>query len=91
VPHHVIAMTMSVSAGLLLASVSLQVAADAIRIARPVETTLLLLGAAVFSASNAPLALFGAAHRKRCGHCIQQPVESQTPGSGLAHRVWQRA
>ena len=43
-----------------------------------------VLGAAVFSASNAFLARFGAAHRKRCGECIQQPAESQQPGSGVA-------
>jgi zinc transporter, ZIP family len=83
--HHAIAMAMSVGAGLLLASASLKVAADAIRIAGPVAAALsLLYGAAVFSASNALLARFGAAHRKRCGDCIQQPAESQQPGSGVA-------
>src|SRR5688500_8631898 len=84
-PHYRIAMAMSVGAGLLLAGVSLKVAADAIRVAGPVAAALsLLLGAAVFSASNALLARFGAAHRKRCGECIQQPAESQQPGSGVA-------
>ena len=84
-PHQPIAMAMSVAAGLLLAGVSLKVAADAIRIAGPMAAALsLLLGAAVFSASNALLARFGAAHRKRCGDCIQQPAESQQPGSGVA-------
>ena len=84
-PHQRIAMAMSVGAGLLLAGVSLKVAADAIRVAGPVAAALsLLLGAAVFSASNALLARFGAAHRKRCGECIQQPTESQQPGSGVA-------
>src|ERR671913_2077077 len=84
-PHHAIAMAMSAGAGLLLAGVSLKVAADAIRIAGPAAAALsLLLGAAVFSASNALLARFGAAHRKRCGDCIQQPVESEQPGSGVA-------
>jgi zinc transporter, ZIP family len=84
-PHHVIAMVMSVGAGLLLAGVSLKVAADAIRIAGPVPAALsLLLGATLFSASNALLMRFGAAHRKRCGECIQQPDESQQPGSGVA-------
>jgi ZIP family zinc transporter len=83
--HHAIAMTMSVGAGLLLAGASLKVAADAIRIAGPVAAALsLLLGAAVFSASNALLSRLGAAHRKRCGECIQQPAESQRPGSGAA-------
>ena len=83
--HHAIAIAMSVGAGLLLAAVSLKVAADAIRTAGPVAAALsLLLGATVFSASNALLARFGAAHRKRCGECIQQPTESQQPGSGAA-------
>ena len=58
--HHEIAMAMSVGAGLLLAGASLKVAADAIRIAGPVTAALsLLLGAAMFSASNALLARFG--------------------------------
>src|SRR5918993_5001815 len=84
-PHPAIAMAMSVGAGLLLAGVSLKVAADAIRLAGPVAAaSALLLGAAVFSASNALLAKFGAAHRKRCGECIQQPRESQQRGSGVA-------
>jgi ZIP family zinc transporter len=87
-PHRAIAMAMSVGAGLLLAGVSLKVAADAIRVAGPVAAALsLLLGAAVFSASNALLARFGAAHRKRCGECVQQPVESEQPGSGVAMAV----
>ena len=85
ISHRAIAMAMSVGAGLLLAGVSFKVAADAIRIAGPVTAALsLLLGAAVFSASNAFLAQYGAAHRKRCGDCIQQPAESQRPGSGAA-------
>jgi ZIP family zinc transporter len=83
--HQRIAMAMWVGAGLLLAGVSLKVAADAIRIAGPLATALsLLLGAAVFSAINALLMRFGAAHRKRCGGCVQQPTESQRPGSGVA-------
>jgi ZIP family zinc transporter len=84
-PHHAIAMAMSVGAGLLLAGVSLKVAADATRMAGPVAAALsLVLGAAVFSASNALLARFGAAHRKRCGECVRQPSESERPGSGRA-------
>jgi ZIP family zinc transporter len=84
-PHRAIAMVMSVGAGLLLAGVSLKMAADAIRITGPVAAALsLLLGAALFSASNAVLARFGAADRKRCGDCVQQPSESRQPGSGTA-------
>ena len=62
-PHSAIAMAMSVGAGLLLAGVSLKLAANAIQLAGPLAV---------------------AAHRKRCGHCVQQPVESQQPGSGIA-------
>jgi zinc transporter, ZIP family len=84
-PHQRIAMTMSVGAGLLLAGVSVTVTTDAIRLAGPIAVALsLLLGAAAFSVSNALLARFGAAHRTRCGECIQQPAESQRPGSGVA-------
>ena len=85
IPHRRVAVAMSVGAGLLLAGVSLKVTADAIRLAGPIAITLtLLLGAAAFSASNAVLARFGAANRKRCGDCVQQPAESQRPGSGIA-------
>lgn len=84
-PHQRIAMAMSVGAGLLLAGVSLKVTAEAIRVAGAVTVALsLLLGAAVFSAGNALLGRFGARHRKRCGECVQQPAESQHPGSGMA-------
>jgi zinc transporter, ZIP family len=83
--HRSIAMAMSIGAGLLLAGVSLKIAADAIRVAGPMAAAVsLLLGAAAFSTSNALLARFGAAHRKRCGECIQQPAETQRPGSGVA-------
>jgi ZIP family zinc transporter len=85
IAHQRIAIAMSVGAGLLLAGVSLKVTADAIRLAGPMAVALsLLLGAATFSVSNALLARFGAAHRKRCGECVQQPAESQQPGSGVA-------
>jgi ZIP family zinc transporter len=84
-PHQRVAMAMSVGAGLLLAGVSIKITADAIRLAGPVAVALsLLLGAGAFSASNVLLARFGAVHRKRCGECVQQPTESQQPGSGAA-------
>lgn len=83
--HRHIALTMSVGAGLLLAAASLELAADAIRVAGPMPAIAsLLVGAAVMSAANALLAKFGAAHRKRCGECTQQPSESEQPGSGAA-------
>jgi ZIP family zinc transporter len=78
-------MGMSVGAGLLLAAVSVKLAAETVRIAGPIATVIaLLLGAAVFSAANAVLASFGAAHRKRCGECTQQASEPLQPGSGVA-------
>src|SRR4030095_10335443 len=65
--HQAVAIAMSVGAGLLLAGVSLKVTTDAIRLAGPIAVALsMLLGATAFSASNALLARFGAAHRKRC-------------------------
>ena len=83
--HRAIAMAMSVGAGLVLAGVSFKVAADAIQIAGPLPAAVsMLLGAALFSATNALLSRFGAAHRKRCGDCVQQPTEAQQPGSGIA-------
>jgi ZIP family zinc transporter len=85
VRHRAIAIALSVGAGLLLASVSLKLAADAVRGAGPVVASLSLLGGAtVFSVTNALLARFGAAHRKRCGECVRQPTEQQRPGSGLS-------
>lgn len=84
-PHHAIALIMSVGAGLLLAAASLELAAEAIRAAGAVPAvSSLLLGAAVLSAANALLARFGAAQRKRCGECTPQSSESQLPGSGAA-------
>lgn len=83
--HRTIAVTMSVSAGLLLAAATLELAAEAIRAigARPAILAL-LLGAAVMSGADVLLARFGAANRKRCGECTPQPSEAQQPGSGVA-------
>jgi zinc transporter, ZIP family len=83
--HRPVAMAMAIGAGLLLAGVSLKLAAEAIRVGGPIPATLsVLLGAGTFSASNALLARRGAAHRKRCGECVEQPVESRQPGSRVA-------
>lgn len=83
--HYSIALAMSVGAGLLLATASLQLAADALRIAGPATAVLsLILGAGLYSVANAAMARYGAAHRKRCGACTSQPSESLLPGSGMA-------
>ena len=86
--HLKIAIGMSIGAGLFLAAISLKLAADSIQTAGLLAAVLaLLLGAAVFSAVNALLARFGAAHRKRCGECTQQTSELQQAGSGKAIAV----
>src|SRR3546814_18911251 len=43
-----------------------------------------LAGAAAFSLINLMLLRWSAEKRKRCGECVRQPSESETPGSGLA-------
>lgn len=84
-PHHAIALVMSVGAGTLLAAASVGLATEAIAIAGAVPAiSLLLLGAAVFSTVNTILSRLGAANRKRCGDCEPQATEEQQPGSGLA-------
>jgi ZIP family zinc transporter len=76
---------MSIGAGLLLAGASLKVTAEALRTAGPIAVGLSLLsGAAAFSTANALLARFGGEQRKRCGDCVQQPSETQHPGSRVA-------
>jgi ZIP family zinc transporter len=55
-PHQAIAMAMSVGAGLLLAGVSLKVAADAIRIAGRSYTYIFLLWSAVAIGASAAIA-----------------------------------
>jgi ZIP family zinc transporter len=83
--HQAIALVMSVGAGLLLAAASLDLATKAIRTAGAIPAvSSLILGAGISSAANLLLARKGAANRKRCGGCTQQPSEAQQPGSGLA-------
>ena len=82
-PHQPIAMAMSVAAGLLLAAVSLRVAVDAIRGAGPMAAALsLVLGAAVFSASNA------LGDRRRPPQAMRRvhatADRARQPGSGVA-------
>ena len=82
IPHRPIAMAMSVGAGLLLAGVSLTLAADAIRVAGPMAAALsLLLGAAAFSASNA----------LRGGWCTSQAMRRLCSAAGRVAAAWQRS
>src|SRR5688500_16501133 len=81
---------MAVGAGLILAGVCLTVTADAIRLAGPVPMTASLLGAAVFSASNACLAPV----RRRPPRAVRRlfPTADRvaTAGKRSGDRDWQR-
>src|SRR5687768_15902577 len=83
--HTSISRVMTFAAGVLLAVVAMELVIDA-RGATSLYWTVigLLCGAAVFSSVNWLLSRRGAQHRKRCGECVEQPLEEEQPGSGLA-------
>ena len=83
--HTVIARVMTLAAGILLATVAVDLVVNA-RASATLTLTVagLLGGATVFSSVNWLISRHGAKHRKRCGECIEQPTEEQQPGSGLA-------
>ena len=83
--HRTIARVMTFGAGVLLAVVAVDLVIDA-RGATSLHWTVigLLCGAAAFSSVNWLLSRRGAKHRKRCGECVEQPDETEQPGSGLA-------
>ena len=83
--HTSISRVMTFAAGVLLAVVAMELVIDA-RGATGLHWTVtgLLCGAAVFSSVNWLLSRRGAQHRKRCGECVEQPLEEEQPGSGLA-------
>jgi zinc transporter, ZIP family len=86
--HVGIARVMAVGAGVLLGTVSVQMALSAEEQVGLLQTMpFLLLGATVFSVINTGLAQRGARHRKRCGGCIRQATEQDVPGSGQAIAV----
>jgi ZIP family zinc transporter len=83
--HTVVARVMTLSAGILLAVVAVDLVINARASATLTWTVVGLLGgAAVFSFVNWMLSPHGALHRNRCGECVEQPGEEQQPGSGLA-------
>lgn len=83
--HPTIARVMAFGAGALLGTVSFQLTVSAQEHAGILRTTVVLLGGAVlFSLVNVWLARAGAQHRKRCGECVPQDTERDTPGSGKA-------
>ena len=83
--HGAIARVMSFGAGALLSTASIQLTISAHMHAGTVRATIFLLtGAALVSGVNAWLAQAGAQNRKRCGECVPQDNERDTPGSGRA-------
>ncbi|UJR85316.1 ZIP family metal transporter [Sandaracinus amylolyticus] len=81
--HRAVAAVMSVGAGVLLATATIDLtthALDHVGVAATVAS--IVVGAAVFSLANAALAK--ARDRKRCGECVAQPTEADAPGSGTS-------
>jgi ZIP family zinc transporter len=84
-PHRLIAAVMGFGGGVLVALLSVDLIEEAYAAGGLPATVLgVFAGATVFSAANWGLARYGAAHRKRCGRCVQQATEAGVPGSGLA-------
>lgn len=83
--HHAIAAFMSLGAGLLIAAASIDLTLNALDHAGPTATvTILLTAAALFSTANWLVSRQGGGDRKRCGECVAQPREDESPGSGRA-------
>lgn len=82
--HSMIARTMSLGAGMLLAAAAVELAAEVLHHYPYSGVAALLVGALTFSLANAWLSSRGAQHRKRCGECVAQPSEAEQPNSGLA-------
>src|SRR5918998_6916250 len=84
-PHRLIAAVMGFGSGVLVAVLSVDLIEEAYAAGGLPATVLgVFAGATAFSAANWGLARYGAAHRKRCGRCVQQATEAGVPGSGLA-------
>lgn len=83
--HRTIAAATAVGVGLLIGAASLFLVVSALE-AAPASTVAVgaLVGGAAFSLLNWVLDRWEANKRKRCGACVRQPNESETPGSGLA-------
>ena len=86
--HGNVARVMAFGAGALLGIVSAELALSAQDKSGILRTTIVLLsGALAFSLVNVMLARAGAQNRKRCGECMPQESEAETPGSGKAIAV----
>lgn len=83
--HRTVAAVTAIGVGLLIGAASLHLVSSAMRAVPPSTVALGALGgAALFSLSSLALRRWGAEKRKRCGECVAQPNERDTPGSGLA-------
>ena len=83
--HRTIAAATAVGVGLLIGAASLFLVVSALE-AAPASTVAVgaLVGGGAFSLLNLVLDRWEANKRKRCGACVRQPNETETPGSGLA-------
>jgi len=86
--HRTIAAVTAVGVGLLIAAASLYLISSALEaVAAATAVSGALAGAAAYSLANLGLRRWGAERRKRCGECVSQPSETESPGSGLAIAV----
>lgn len=87
-PHRVIAVVMGFGAGVLVAVLTLELVIESEeRGALAFTAAGFIAGAVVFSATNWFLERRDASNRKRCGACVSQPSEEESPGSGLGIAV----
>lgn len=87
-PHRLIASVMGFGAGVLVAVLSFELVHDAYERGGFGPTALGFIGGAtIFSAANWALSRRGAKDRTRCGGCVEQATEGDTPSSGLAIAV----
>lgn len=86
IPAKVVSAVMAFGSGVLLSALSFDLVAEAAKGGGIWPTAGgFLLGAVIYVAANAGLALYGAKHRKRSGG--EQPSEKEKPGSGTAIAV----
>src|SRR5438552_11367839 len=88
VPQRVIAGIMAFGGGVLISALSFDLMDEAYKRGGFDSTAIGFIGgAAIYTAANWFLNRAGAKHRKRSGHHIPQPSESENSGSGMAIAV----
>lgn len=84
-PHRLIAAVMAFGSGVLVSVLGTELMEESVKTGGlPATLGGFAAGAAIFSGANWLLSKRGAKHRNRCGDCVEQPKESEAPGSGLA-------